>query len=971
MKSTFMRNTLSLAILAAMSAPALAAAPQAPSLAWADYSKLGFVTINTDAIVSYKNMYTRVDVVEVPVSWDVWSGDKATSWEVVVDGEVMASGAGQGKSTVLEFKSGGLKEMVVRLCNADGCNQSTVTELLISDTDGSHLNADLIMTTDAANTPYAQQKDNIVGTYFVEWGVYGREYNVNDLPANNLTHIIYGFIPMCGGTGDNQSLLDPNPSGHDLLKKMCAGLPDYSVVIHDTWAALNSTYGKPATRLDGKAVGSLEIGKGTYGGLMALKKANPHIKILPSIGGWTLSDPFFGFVEKKNRDVFVASTKEFLKTWKFYDGIDIDWEFPGGDGANPNLGDKEKDGPAYIALMQELRAMLDELEVEYGRKYELTSAIGVGYDKLEDVDYGAAAQYMDNIFMMSYDFYGAWGPTTGHQTGIYCGPHISADQCNGTGEFEGKYEYTLDNATKLLLAQGVPANKLVVGAAMYARGWQDVVASDGNPMGSVGTHIDSTEGNPFNGSLGGSGTDINEAAWAWEAGIMDYRGVLKFLEANKNAIVGWDDVAKASFVWDEASGVLLTYDNARSVLAKGEYLKSLGLGGIFSWEIDGDGKGEILNAMNQAVGNPLGNTDWSGETEANKAPTINITAPSLNNTYNEGDTAQFSASITDDNSVAKVEVSVNGVVQTAVQLESVYSGSFITVAGNNTIVFKATDNEGATSQRTITVKATALELNCPEGQIPENGVCVDQPIICEEGSSLVGDVCVIDPIICEEGSSLVGDVCVVDPIICEEGSSLVGDVCVIDPIICEEGSSLVGDVCVVDPIICEEGSSLVNGVCVEDGVIVDPTEPPFIAGQTQVSNGDVVSYQGKCYEAKNNPGVWETPSAASWFWTPVACSGETVTPPPTTCDDGFTLVDGNCVEDTITPPTCDDGFTLVDGSCIEDTVTPPVGDTTWDAASTYNTGDQVTVNGVVYKAKWWTKGDNPANATEWGVWEKI
>ena len=90
--------------------------------------------------------------------------------------------------------------------------------------------------------------------------------------------------------------------------------------------------------------------------------------------------------------------KEFLQTWKFYDVFDIDWEYPGGSGANPNLGDIALDGQAYIDLMRELRAMLDELEVETGRQYELTSAIGMGYDKLEDVDYSQAVQHMDYIF---------------------------------------------------------------------------------------------------------------------------------------------------------------------------------------------------------------------------------------------------------------------------------------------------------------------------------------------------------------------------------------------------------------------------------------------------------------------------------------------------------------------------------------------------------------------------------------------
>ncbi|MCE7577720.1 Ig-like domain-containing protein [Aliivibrio fischeri] len=55
---------------------------------------------------------------------------------------------------------------------------------------------------------------------------------------------------------------------------------------------------------------------------------------------------------------------------------------------------------------------------------------------------------------------------------------------------------------------------------------------------------------------------------------------------------------------------------------------------------------------------------------------------------------------------------------------------------------------------------------------------------------------------------------------------------------------------------------------------------PFIPGKTQVENGDVVSYENQCFIAQNNPGVWETPSASSWFWTLTECSDEPVNPEP-------------------------------------------------------------------------------------------
>ncbi|MGY3568905.1 chitinase [Vibrio paucivorans] len=56
----------------------------------------------------------------------------------------------------------------------------------------------------------------------------------------------------------------------------------------------------------------------------------------------------------------------------------------------------------------------------------------------------------------------------------------------------------------------------------------------------------------------------------------------------------------------------------------------------------------------------------------------------------------------------------------------------------------------------------------------------------------------------------------------------------------------------------------------------NPTPDPntFIqweAGVTQVGNGDKVTNAGKCFVAKNSPGVWDTPTASNWFWDEISC----------------------------------------------------------------------------------------------------
>ncbi|WP_442902189.1 glycosyl hydrolase family 18 protein [Francisella sp. 19X1-34] len=40
----------------------------------------------------------------------------------------------------------------------------------------------------------------------------------------------------------------------------------------------------------------------------------------------------------------------------------------------------------------------------------------------------------------------------------------------------------------------------------------------------------------------------------------------------------------------------------------------------------------------------------------------------------------------------------------------------------------------------------------------------------------------------------------------------------------------------------------------------------------------------------------------------------------------------------------------------------------WDSEKAYTKGEKVVVNGVTYEAQWWTKGENPTNSGEWGVW---
>lgn len=411
----------------------------------------------------------------------------------------------------------------------------------------------------------AESEKPVLATYFVEWGVYDRNFHVNMIPAEKLTHVLYAFLAICG---KNETLLHENPSGHAILQNECQGKPDYSVSLYDRYAALEKSY--PGDSWDDPI-------RGNFGQLIQLKKKYPHLKVLPSIGGWTLSDPFHPLSGNPTyRKRFVDSAMEFLKTYTVFDGLDIDWEYPGGGGANEALGDKEE-GKSYALLMAELRAALNTLEKETGRTYQLTSAVGSDPDKIKVVSYTEAALHMDYVFAMTYDFYGAWNGTLGHHAGLFAGKDESIQDFNGSAAIEN------------LIAKGVPANKLVLGFAMYGRGWNEVKPTGTNPLAGIGGQA---------------------IAGTWEDGVLDYRNIAtRFFD--EKAIKGkagfqyyYDEYSEAPYLWNASSREFVTFDDARSVKAKALFAKRKGLAGMFSWEIDAD-NGTLLESAESGLKDSL------------------------------------------------------------------------------------------------------------------------------------------------------------------------------------------------------------------------------------------------------------------------------------------------------------------------------------------------------------------------------
>ncbi|MBA2944591.1 glycoside hydrolase family 18 protein [Streptomyces sp. PSKA28] len=303
--------------------------------------------------------------------------------------------------------------------------------------------AGLASPTAAANDTKAEDTAAIAGPaakvklgYFIEWGVYGRDYHVKNLvtsgSAGKITHINYAFGNVVDGK--------------------CA--------IGDSWADYEKPYSAEQS-VDGVADSEDQPLRGNFNQLRKLKAKYPNIKVLWSFGGWTWSG---GFTEAaKDPAAFADSCYDLVEDPRWadvFDGIDIDWEYPNACGLTCDT----SGAAGYGNVMSALRA-------KFGSKYLVTSAITADASdggKIDAVDYGAASRYVNWYNVMTYDFFGAWaanGPTAPHSP-LTSYPGIPAEGFNSAA------------AIAKLKAQGVPASKLLLGIGFYGRGWTGVTQSE-------------------------------------------------------------------------------------------------------------------------------------------------------------------------------------------------------------------------------------------------------------------------------------------------------------------------------------------------------------------------------------------------------------------------------------------------------------------------------------------------------------
>ena len=271
--------------------------------------------------------------------------------------------------------------------------------------------------------------------------------------------------------------------------------------------------------------------------MVALKSRNPGLKIILSLGGWggcQTCSPVF--ITRKGRREFARSVQE-LNTFFGTDGIDLDWEYPAIEGF-PGHAYSPEDKPAFTKLVTQLRRKL-------GKSNEISFAAG-GFSKFIDsaVEWKKVMKKVDRVNLMSYDLVSGFSPVSGHHTPLYSTP---------------KQKESADNGIQMMLAAGVPASKIVIGAAFYGRLFE-VTDTINNGLYLPGRF-----------SHGFSFNRINDT-------LSTANGFVQY----------WDSIAHAPYAFNIQRRLLATYDDSVSIQLKTNYVIKNNLNGIMFWQLADD-----------------------------------------------------------------------------------------------------------------------------------------------------------------------------------------------------------------------------------------------------------------------------------------------------------------------------------------------------------------------------------------------
>nr|CAD7402605.1 unnamed protein product [Timema poppensis] len=359
------------------------------------------------------------------------------------------------------------------------------------------------------------QKHKVV--CFIEgWAVYRKEpmkfSTSKDLDPFACTHLIYAFATL----DPHSFVIVPQDEDYDIVK------------------------GRYCT-------------SGGYRSVLGMKRVNPSLKILISIGGWVEGTRKFSQMAGSayNRREFIRSVLQFLDMYDF-DGLDLDWEYPGAE----DLGGRRTDKEHFSLLVEELS------EVFAPRGWLLSASVSPSRFRLEDgYDVPRLNKHLDFINIMTFDLHAERDSAADHHSPLVQRKHdVGLNVFYNVVTLPSIHAQLIvcvkDYAVRYWMKKGASREKIIVGIPFYGRSFSLVNASMSWPSAPV------------------KGFGL-EGKYTQEQGFLAYFEVLELLEDNH-----WrketDDVGSPYIVKGDQ---WIGYDNPDSIATKMSYIRKNMLGG--------------------------------------------------------------------------------------------------------------------------------------------------------------------------------------------------------------------------------------------------------------------------------------------------------------------------------------------------------------------------------------------------------
>jgi chitinase len=421
--------------------------------------------------------------------------------------------------------------------------------------------------------------------FFANWDRYARGYVVDDIPADKLNVIDYAFaFPAASG----------------------------GCVLSDPWSDYEAPTWSGSQSVDGVADDPSNPSQHVFGNfnqLLKLKAAHPNLRVEISIGGWTGSKYFSDVAATEaSRKAFVQSCIDlFIRgnlpndpaaIWPpqsggpgviagLFDGINIDWEYPGidpGNGADFSASDVKN----ATKLLQEFRTQLDELGAQTGKHYLLTVDIAGGnVHSSGSWDLDKVSKIVDWVDMLSFDYHGNWDALTDFNSPLGLDP---LEPPVGGGALQ--WTWNTVGSIAYFLANGVPRDKLVVGIPFYGKEYVGVgPTNDGlfQPHGAAPANDSPTYHDLVDTGLADANL-VPIGPTAVTAGAVGANGFTRFFDA----------AAGAPWLYNPSlnGGTFISYVDPAAVSARVAVIDALGLRGAFAWEISNDDNAhDLVGAM--------------------------------------------------------------------------------------------------------------------------------------------------------------------------------------------------------------------------------------------------------------------------------------------------------------------------------------------------------------------------------------